>query len=137
MRRRLLQAARTPLGGALIRLGFTSMSFAIPVKRLSETSTLLAFHHPSPSYAVHILIIPKRDYQSLMDVPADDGDFQHDLFETVQALVRKFGLETSGYRLVVNGGAYQDVPILHFHLISEGASGSEPAIFNEAQRMEE
>lgn len=26
-----------------------------------------------------------------------------------------------GYRLIVNGGAYQDVPQLHFHLISDGA----------------
>ncbi len=113
------------------------MSFAIPVKRLSETPTLLAFHHPSPSYAVHILIVPKRDYKSLLDVPAHDVEFQRDLFETVQALVRRFGLQERGYRLVANGGAYQDVPILHFHLISEHAAGSsEPVIFDEAQRME-
>jgi diadenosine tetraphosphate (Ap4A) HIT family hydrolase len=35
----------------------------------------------------------------------------------VQSLVTEFQL--SAYRLVVNGGEYQDFPQLHFHLISE------------------
>ena len=95
------------------------MSFAIPVKRLRETPTLLAFHHPSPSYPLHILIVPKRGYRSLLDVPPEDGDFSRDLFATVQSLIREFGLGESGYRLIANGGAYQDVAVLHFHLIAE------------------
>lgn len=52
--------ADTWFGRALISLGFTYMSFAIPVERLHETLTLLAFYHPKPSYAVHILLVPKR-----------------------------------------------------------------------------
>jgi diadenosine tetraphosphate (Ap4A) HIT family hydrolase len=36
-----------------------------------------------------------------------------------QSLVGDFALEACGYRLVTNGGRYQDVPQLHFHLISE------------------
>ncbi|MEZ4510613.1 MAG: hypothetical protein R3C62_01950 [Chloroflexota bacterium] len=36
------------------------MSFLIPVQRLRETATLLAFHHPKPSYPLHILLVPKR-----------------------------------------------------------------------------
>jgi diadenosine tetraphosphate (Ap4A) HIT family hydrolase len=54
-----------------------------------------------------------------MDVPEQDDLFRRDLFATVQFLVRELGLEQPGYRLVANGGAYQDIPILHFHLISE------------------
>jgi histidine triad (HIT) family protein len=95
------------------------MSFAIPVKRLRETETLMAFHHPRPSYPVHILLVPKRSYADLLAVPPDDARFLHDLIETAQDLVREFGLEQTGYRLIANGGAYQDVPHLHFHLISE------------------
>jgi diadenosine tetraphosphate (Ap4A) HIT family hydrolase len=33
--------------------------------------------------------------------------------------VSELELERAGYRLVVNGGKYQDVAQLHFHLISE------------------
>lgn len=95
------------------------MSFAIPVQRLRETATLLAFHHPSPSYHLHILIVSKQGYRSLMEIPPDDVEFQGDLFQVVQSLVREFNLEHGGYRLVVNGGSYQDVPVLHFHLISD------------------
>jgi histidine triad (HIT) family protein len=114
----LLSLARTRLAGWIMREMFAHMSFVIPVKRLRETPALVAFQHPNPSYPVHILLVPKRDYQSLLDVPALDSDFLRDLFETAQTLVREFGLEQAGYRMVVNGGPNQDIPILHFHLIS-------------------
>lgn len=111
--------ARSRLAGILMHEVFAHMSFAIPLERLRETSTLLAFHHPRPSYPVHILLVTKRAYRTLLDVSPEDGVFQRDLFEVVQDLVVEFGLEKCGYRLVVNGGSYQDVPVLHFHLISE------------------
>lgn len=121
LRSRLFALARTRLAGSLLREVFTHMSFAIPVQRLRETATLLAFYHPSPSYPVHILLVPKRPYASLLDLLPEDAAFQCDLFATVQDLVRELGLEKRGYRLVVNGGPNQDVPVLHFHLISVGA----------------
>jgi len=92
------------------------MSFAIPVKRLRETSNLIAFHHPSPSYKVHLIIVPKRQVQTLADLDPQDTAFLTDLYTTVQSLVKEFDLKA--YRLIVNGGAYQDFPHLHFHLIS-------------------
>ncbi len=94
------------------------MSFVIPVQRLRETETLLAFHHPSPSYPVHILIVPKRALAGLNQLTPNDVDFTTDLFTTVQSLVKEFSLELQGYRLICNGGVYQDVPHLHFHLVS-------------------
>jgi histidine triad (HIT) family protein len=112
--RLLFWLARSRLGRRLVRWGFTRMSFAIPVKRLRETETLMAFHHP-----LHILLVPKRPYASLMELSPDDTGFLKDLFATVQNLVREFDLEPGGYRLVANGGALQDVPHLHFHLIAE------------------
>jgi histidine triad (HIT) family protein len=95
------------------------MSWAIPVKRLRETNTLIAFHHPQPSYPVHILIVPKRAHASLAELTPADADFTADLFAAAQSLVAELGLEARGYRLICNGGAYQDVPLLHFHLISD------------------
>ncbi len=95
------------------------MSWAIPVTRLRETATLIAFPHPQPSHRLHILLVPKRPYASLMALPADETAFLRELIETVQSLVREFDLERSGYRLIANGGAYQDVPQLHFHLVAD------------------
>lgn len=93
------------------------MSFAIPVKRLRETSSLIAFQHPSPSYKVHLLLVPKQQVQSLAELDPSDTAFLTDLYSTVQSLVKEFDL--NAYRLIVNGGEYQDFPHLHFHLISD------------------
>lgn len=114
----IISLLRQPWSGRIIGWIFTHMSFAIPVHRLHETDSLLAFNHPSPAYPVHILIVPKRTYTSLMDVTVEDTAFLADLVETVQSLVRELGLEVKGYRLIVNGGEHQDVKHLHFHLIS-------------------
>lgn len=95
------------------------MSFALPLQRLRETKTLVAFHHPKPSYPIHILIMPKKALRSLADLGEADTAFLAELFQTVQSLVAELQLESAGYRLIVNGGKYQDVPQLHFHLISE------------------
>jgi histidine triad (HIT) family protein len=98
------------------------MSFAIPVSRLRETDTLMAFHHPQPGYPLHIVLAPRRAIASLEALTPADAPFLADLFATVQSLVAELGLQAAGYRLVVNGGAYQDFPHLHFHLISDERS---------------
>ena len=100
----------------LISWMFAHMSFAIPVKRLRETETLMAFHHPKPSYPFHVLLVPKKAVASLKEFDSTDTTFLADLYSTVQSLVDEFQLPA--YRLIVNGGEYQDFPQLHFHLIS-------------------
>ena len=96
---------------------FEHMSFVIPVKRLRETETLLAFYHPKPTYQFHVLLVPKKSVISLQELDSKDSVFLIDLYSTVQSLVAEFQL--TAYRLIVNGGEYQDFPQLHFHLISD------------------
>lgn len=114
MLRKLL---RLRLIAFLIGWIFAHMSFAIPVKRLRDTPSLIAFQHPSPGYKVHLLLVPKRQAQSLADLDPRDTAFLTDLYSTVQSLVKEYNLKA--YRLIVNGGEYQDFPHLHFHLISD------------------
>ena len=109
-----------PWAGRWLGWVFAHMSFAIPVRRLRETATLLAFPHPRPAYPLHILIVPKRAAASLLDLGPQDAAFLADLVSVAQDLVREYGLEQSGYRLIANGGANQDVAQLHFHLVSDG-----------------
>jgi len=92
------------------------MSFVIPVKRLRETDTLIAFYHPKPSYDFHVLLVPKKAVASLQELDSKDSAFLTELYSTVQSLIDEFQL--SAWRLIVNGGEYQDFPQLHFHLIS-------------------
>jgi len=110
--------ANSIIGRFLIRLLFSKMSFMIPTKRLRETNTLLAFHHPKPIHPVHILLMPKLELPNFQALDANNPTFMTDLISTAQSLVEEFGLEKKGYRLIVNGGEYQEFPHLHFHLIS-------------------
>ena len=98
------------------------MSFVVPARRLRETDTLMAFDHPKPAYAFHVILIPKRQFATLKDLDPNDSAFLRDLYSSVQSLVDEFHLES--YRLIVNGGEYQDFPHLHFHLISDEGAGS-------------
>jgi histidine triad (HIT) family protein len=117
---------RSSVAHALVGLAFARMSFAIPVHRLRETATLLAFHHPRPAYPVHILLVPKKALASLAALTSAEADFMVDLFSSVRSLVAEFQLDKAGYRLLANGGEYQDFPQLHFHLVS-GSAASRPA----------
>ena len=114
----LRKLAKTRLAQVIIGWMFAHMSFAIPVKRLRETETLIAFHHPKPSYPFHVLLVPKKAVKTLMELDSTDSAFLTELFSSVQSLVDEFRLPA--YRLIVNGGGFQDFPQLHFHLISEG-----------------
>jgi histidine triad (HIT) family protein len=111
--------ANTSLGRLLSAWIITHMSFAIPANRLRETATLLAFRHPQPAHPFHVILLPKKDIRSFAELDPLDP-FLAELVTVVQSLVAEYHLP--GYRLLVNGGDYQEFPHLHFHLISETSS---------------
>jgi len=95
-----------------------ALPFALPLTRLRETPTLLAFFHPAPSHPYHVLLIPRKPVPSLAELDTvAEAAFLTDLFAAVQSLVDEYRLPA--YRLIVNGGDYQDFPHLHFHLVSD------------------
>jgi histidine triad (HIT) family protein len=111
--------ARSRFGRRITGWLVAHASPALPLKRVHTTRTLVAFHHPRPSYPLHILIVPRRARCDLTALSAADSAFMVDLFATVRLLVERYDLARVGYRLIANGGPYQDVPQLHFHLIAE------------------
>jgi len=94
----------------------THLPFALPVKRLRETESLLAFFHPQPSHPFHVLLLPKQAVRSLAELD-HASPFLRDLIAATKSLVEEHHL--GAYRMIVNGGEYQEFPHLHFHLISE------------------
>ena len=98
--------------------GLINMNDWLPINKISETESLICFYHPQPVYPVHILLVPKQELVDLSQLEPRQSDFLQDLFLTVQSLITEFKLEEGGYRLILNGGEYQDFPQLHFHLTS-------------------
>ena len=90
----------------------------LPINKISETDSLVCFYHPQPVFPVHILLVPKEELRDLSQLKPQQSDFLQDLFATVQSLIVELDLEERGYRLILNGGEYQDFPQLHFHLTS-------------------
>ena len=109
----------------MLRMTFPVFAPLVPGDHLFETDTLVAFHHPAPVYPVHILIVPRRRYASLLDVAQDDVEFMRDLFKAVSTLVRELELQRGSYRLIANGGHAQQVRLLHFHLVAGDPTPSE------------
>jgi len=98
--------------------GLINMNDWLPINKISETDSLVCFYHPQPVFPVHILLVPKEELRDLSQLKPQQSDFLQDLFATVQSLIVELDLEERGYRLILNGGKYQDFPQLHFHLTS-------------------
>ena len=114
----LYSIAQSQLLRPIIVWGIAHMSKFIPNQVISETESLTCFYHPRPDYPIHILLVPKEEVHDLMELDPEYSEFLQDVFATVRTLVVDLNLQEKGYRLVVNGGEYQDFPLLHFHLIS-------------------
>ena len=117
--RQLFDIARGPIGGWLAGWVFAYASRILPIRRRYESRRIVAFDHPRPSYPVHILIVPKKAIRGFEELGKADLPVIADTFAAAQLLIEDLELADRGYRLIVNGGVYQDVKQLHFHLISE------------------
>lgn len=91
----------------------------IPSDKVYEDDLVVAFSDIDPKAPVHVLIIPKKHFASIMDVGPEDAKYIAAMTNAAQQIVRDKGLEDSGFRLVVNTGedGGQTVPHLHMHLL--------------------
>lgn len=90
----------------------------VPVTLLRETLSWLAFCHPTPSYPVHIVILPKKPWKDWMAVTTENPEVIMEFVSLTQSMIRDFQLTPAGYRLIMNGGPNQTFPHLHFHLVA-------------------
>lgn len=118
MPRVFITLARTKYARNFTGWLFAHMSFILPLDRLLETKYWLVFRHPQPAYPVHILFVPKKTLTNLLALSTKETDLIKELLDNIQNIIVELGLEESGYRLITNGGAYQEIPQLHFHLVS-------------------
>jgi histidine triad (HIT) family protein len=89
----------------------------IPSSLLYEDDEVVAFDDLSPQAPVHSLIIPRAHYENIGD--AVPPEILTAVFAAVPKVARIKGIDTKGYRLIVNTGhdAGQTVPHFHVHLL--------------------
>lgn len=90
----------------------------LPSTKHFENEDLIVIEDINKLAPVHLLIIPKKAYKGLQDVPPDELDILVAVGKAAQVMADKFHLE-DGYRLLTNNGeeAGQTVFHLHFHLL--------------------
>lgn len=90
----------------------------IPSTKVYETEDVLAFRDIEPQAPTHIVIIPKKHYQSVLAVE-DNADILSELLTAAKQIAAQEGLDENGFRLVINTGEEggQTVDHLHLHLL--------------------
>lgn len=93
----------------------------IPAKILFEDQHVLAFRDIQPQAPVHVLVIPKKPIPRIGEALPDDQALLGHLLLKAAEVARTLGLETGGYRLVINHGrdGGESVPHLHCHLLGK------------------
>jgi len=91
----------------------------VKTKSLYEDKNIIAFWDIKPATKIHIIIIPKRHFNSLNDVPESKAKLLGKMIIVAKNLAKKFKIDKSGYKLVINIGpdANQTVKHLHIHIL--------------------
>ena len=88
----------------------------LPSEKVFENDGVFAFRDISPQAPVHILIVPKKHFIDVLDVPRSDTSLFQDLFQAVQQIAPQLGLASGGFRTVFNNGTHACQTIHHVHL---------------------
>jgi histidine triad (HIT) family protein len=90
----------------------------IPSKVVYEDDEVFAFEDIGPQAPTHILIIPRKHFESLNEATSEDQAVIGKMHLVAAELARKLKL-LDGYRTVANSGrgAGQSVFHLHLHLL--------------------
>ncbi|MGC9943132.1 MAG: histidine triad nucleotide-binding protein [Verrucomicrobiota bacterium] len=91
----------------------------IPAAIVYEDDSVLAFRDINPQAPTHVLIVPKKMIPRIAEASADDQSLLGHLLLKAAEVADKIGLNTGGYRLVINNGkdGGESVPHLHCHIL--------------------
>src|SRR3990167_4477446 len=81
-----------------------------------ESERVLAYHHTSPSWPVHIVVVPKKHIPSLTALSSEDMPILLEIIDILKTLAAKIEKENGGARVLTNVGRYQDSEHLHWHI---------------------
>ena len=93
----------------------------IPSTKVYEDERIYAFKDIAPLAPFHVLVVPKKHYSSILDVPEDDDIMDYALKVCVK-IAKEEGYATieKGFRIINNCGEEggQAVKHIHFHLLA-------------------
>lgn len=91
----------------------------IPSSIVYEDSEIIAFRDVNPQAPIHILVIPKKHIESLVNLTEEDEKVVGKIYTVINKIARQEGIDKKGFRVIVNCGedGGQEVKHLHFHIL--------------------
>jgi len=95
----------------------------LPATVRYEDENFIAFDNLYPKAPVHVLLVPKKPYETLERVELTDEQFHSSLLITARKIAQQLGI-ADNYKLVMNiGKDVQEIYHLHLHIMGGWASG--------------
>ena len=85
-------------------------------KIVYEDEFAVAVEDIHPQAPVHLLLLPRKHLPSLKGALAEDEPLLGHLFLVAAQLAREHGLESKGYRTVINNGTWAGQSVFHLHV---------------------
>nr|WP_099187331.1 histidine triad nucleotide-binding protein [Tepidibacter mesophilus] len=91
----------------------------IPSDKVYEDEKVLAFKDINPIAPVHILVIPKKHYESIIDIQDNEMEIVAYIHKIINKIAHDMNFKEDGFRIVNNCGknAGQEVKHIHYHII--------------------
>lgn len=91
----------------------------IPSQKVYEDEHVLAFNDIDAKAPVHVLIIPKTHFDSIMGITGGHSGTVVHMQSAALQIAKKLGVDETGFRLVINTGSDggQSVSHVHMHLL--------------------
>ena len=91
----------------------------IPAKIEYEDDRVIAIHDIHPHAPIHILIIPKKEIETLNQATEEDETLLGHCLIVAKKIAESKNVDKSGYRIIMNCNrdAGQTVFHIHFHLL--------------------
>lgn len=92
----------------------------IPSSKVYEDEKILAFNDINPVAPYHILVIPKKHYDSVIDIPNEDIEIISDIHKAINKIAKEKGFAETGFRIINNCGTDggQEVKHVHYHVLA-------------------
>lgn len=92
----------------------------IPCSKVYEDDKILAFNDINPVAPYHILVVPKKHYDSIIDIPDKDMEIVAHIHSVINKIAIDKDFNNAGFRIINNCGSDggQEVKHLHYHILA-------------------
>ena len=96
------------------------LSGKLDVDIVWQNDKVLAFHHPQPTSEIHVVVVPKKHIDSILDDEAADGDLLTSIVQAIQIAAMRTELDKNGFYVRLNAAAPGVTPHMHWHIVGPG-----------------